>query len=698
MRTTTPLKKLTLANRGFTLIEMSIVIMLLGIAVAAFAPLYKLYQQKKAADITEKNISFVAGSIGGFRGVNGRYPCPASLTALRGDPNYGREDCTGPTTAPGTFDPVRGIWVERSLRSINYTSPFAGPQAPGFPVVRVGFVPFRHLNMREDQAYDGYGGRILYVVTEHLTNDVTFRPNEGGIEILDENNASAINPPRSAHFLVLSAGENQGGAYKANGIRLACPAGREALNCDAPVNSSYRFAPMAMQGTANQFDDIISYFTQSQIPLWQMSSNPLAVRGSIHQKPGGEVGVGFLVNNPGLDKKGDFQNTALRAQDNPATAGIQEGHILSNVLCQDNTNNDCFATSLIAGQIAAPRTGGLKCPEDDPDGVGQYMIGISNNVPDCRDEMIVKCQPGFIITGINGDGTLQCNTPPMKGCPDEDVPVCGVIVTLTAGPHGTIRTVTGGSGVSQTFMCNNGAWVSQGMNGSCNCTAGPVTSTVACGTGYTGTATRTCDIQCPQGVGPCNTDTSTCTCVGGTETENLSCASGFSGSITRTRSLDCMTNTWSSWAETNTCVCTPQDTQSTRPCTAPFTGTVTQDHHFICPDGIWQDDPEDTSGCVCTETKKVQDDPCPAPQIGIIKNEYTTHCPNGNVTVAELSRTCADPPPVVCKRVIASSALSSFTSAGPSVGSNCTCGSTPPLRLCHEGAGASLVVYRCSCE
>jgi prepilin-type N-terminal cleavage/methylation domain-containing protein len=79
--------------RGFTLIEMAIVIMIIGLLVASLMPLYGLYQKQQEISNTEVNVTVAISAIGTFRSLHGRYPCPASLTQDRNDPLYGREDC-----------------------------------------------------------------------------------------------------------------------------------------------------------------------------------------------------------------------------------------------------------------------------------------------------------------------------------------------------------------------------------------------------------------------------------------------------------------------------------------------------------------------------------------------------------------------------------------------------------------------------
>src|SRR5690606_810771 len=86
------------------------------------------------------------------------------------------------------------------------------------------------------------GNRIQYVVTERLTVPDRFDVATGGVEIVNQTGASAIDPPSSAHFFVMSFGENAQGAHTRDGRMLECEVNdSEGENCDltcfVPVGS-----------------------------------------------------------------------------------------------------------------------------------------------------------------------------------------------------------------------------------------------------------------------------------------------------------------------------------------------------------------------------------------------------------------------------------------------------------------------------
>lgn len=711
------------SGAGFTLLEMAIVVLIFGVALAAFAPAYKLYLTQQEQEKTQSNIEYITSAIGNFRSVNGAYPCPASLTETRTDATYGRQKCAvDASIAPGNPDGPLGQWVEESTRTLDYADPFTAgyPMQTAVPArVRVGFIPFRQLNLDEKIAYDSYGNRMMYVVTEHLTNPDTFSPTGGGINIIDAAGQSVVTPDSSAHFFVFSYGKDGNGAYSKDGTRLPCPAGLEQENCDqgtAP-QATYRVAEANIAGGAGAYDDVVSYFTQSDVPLWQVS---VTDRFAIHDKLGGEVGLGYEPTT-GLSKKLDITG-ALRAQDDPVTVddgnaanGDEiEGKIMSAEMCPStgSTNGDCFATTKIAGNIADP-TGGMECPTDDTTGTtGAYLIGIQNGEPVCGD-IEVKCGTGRNVIGINADGTLSCSGPPPPtppGCSTETVSICAANdATLLAGPDGAQRTVSTGETRITYYQCIGGAWTRVGREGTCECTAGTRNIDFPCdrfNTGFTGTYTETCTTVCPGTIETCtNNFEAVCNCVGDREEEVYPCPPGQSGNITYGRDFVCDTPTTGHWTDiTRSDTCTacvaPAPTDREVSCDGGLTGTKWQVNTFDCATGTWSgwvDDPS-RNYCTCTPSVTTQHDPCPTPlDVGYVINEYTVTCPGATTTVRELpGGTCAPPPPVICSWVSIGSERLETSRIGNRLGdSPCTCGQRAQ---CWRSSGSGYFISTCSCE
>lgn len=697
-------------SNGFTLIEMAIVMIILGAAVAAFSGVYQVYLKEQAERKTQANIAIISEAIGAFRGINGRYPLPASLTAQRGDITYGREpvaaelpllaainpnNCLNDNTAGS---PVR-ICVSRSIpaRTLAYTDPYTGAALPNTsrPRVLVGAVPFRHLNMDENQSYDGYNNRILYVVTEHLAFDTTFDARQGGIEIQDESTASVVSEGGiggTAHFLVLAAGEDGNGAYTRSGTQNPCGGGGlDDENCDVEDEAVYVQTNRRTARGAMHYDDVISYFTQSEVPLWQLSSDPNA-QGDMHQKPTGNVGFAIpLTSFAGTAKA--VVSGVVRADDDPdPTSPGVEGEFMVGTVGIDNTTR--FTPSLIAG---AP-TPAMTCP------AGQYAYAVRGGALQCAAVLDSLCPPGQVVRGVNAQGQMVCSTTP---CGAQTLTICGSSVTLAAGSSGSTQNITAGANYRATYLCSNGTWVRQSQSGNCTCTPSTtVTNGLSCGTGFSGTMTRTCTVNCPAGNTTCTNNRSACVCVGAPQNRIPTCPSGFASNVAQqTRNFDCTASppAWGPWLPpfnpATDCVCQPQaPSLETIACPGALTGNQTRFWTFNCPAGTWTATPWNTSACVCNPTSWTQDDPCPAGQIGAITNTYTVNCPSGTTTVSLVANTCAPPPPV--QYYWKSSATPSFSPSRQGVAYGATCspsGSVSPT--CYSGTAGNYQIYApCVCQ
>jgi type II secretory pathway pseudopilin PulG len=585
---------------GFTVMEMAIVCILVGLVLAAISPLYGQYLRKQRIEKTELALTEIKDAIGSFRTINGRYPCPASLTEERNETNYGREACDNENpgldnnfnTLPGNC--VAGICIESSIRAtpVTFINPLTDMPVTAIPRVRVGFVPFRNINIDEDKAYDGYGSRILYVVTENLAYSKSFTAGGGGIELRNELGNSVINAPGTAHFLILSAGENEVGAYKESDVRIGCPQGSlESENCSPAISSIYLASQISNTGNpASHYDDVLSYFTQHEIPLWQYSSAPLA-SDHIHQKPGGEVGFGIDSVLP-VQKRGHVSGK-IRAQDDPGTPAVAEGRFLLEEIC-DAGGTNCFRPEVIDGVIG---TGGdIVCPP------GEFVYAIANSQAQCVSEVVLKCPKDKFMTGISG-GTILCgDPPPPPGCPKKDVEVCTKPFRLPFGQPGDIREIGDCYG-KQTFACIEQEWTPVGPPPVCGCTDGSNTITVPCPFGYEGSGrVVTTTIQCD----PCNVKTETtvdeCVCVGATDTRTDSCPDGHTGNgISMEREWRCTPppGRWGPWKEkSRDCKCSAEERTLNEPCPPGMKGgPIVIKERFNCTTLKWDELSRDQSSC-----------------------------------------------------------------------------------------------------
>ncbi len=383
-------KKILRCSDGYSLLEMAIVLVIFGLISVAALQVYVLY--KKDAQIEQTNISLLRAknAIGDFRKMYGRYPCPARVDAVRGDSDYGYEKID-----PVTHDcqaVAGGVFVSTSNNS-----------ALSNRDVFIGILPFRQLNLPEKLVSDGYKNRLGYAVTGLLANDITYSDDLGGISIIDHNDNDAINPPDSAHFIVLSYNQDDAGAVTQNGIiSNPCPAATpETENCDN--DSTFR---VGLKQT--DFDDILEYTVSSDIQQWQLSNVDY---NNIHLRRANSIAVGINeTSNTSGFSEAEIKNSGalgmIRAEKTSATSS--DGKFLSSNIC-DESGTECFPANLIGGQTP---TGGMYCPS------GEFLVGIDSGSPICNDEITFSCPNGDFVSGFNSNGELICSSQPPVRCDD----------------------------------------------------------------------------------------------------------------------------------------------------------------------------------------------------------------------------------------------------------------------------------------
>jgi prepilin-type N-terminal cleavage/methylation domain-containing protein len=136
------------STRGFTLIELAVVIALVGLAVATTASLAIPIIESSKRIQTEEKIRMISRAIAEYVAVSSSVPCPAQPNIAATDPPYGYSIGTG---AAGATMPPGGC-----------------QNSAGTDVFR-GIVPFRTLNLPEDMVRDGWGNYFIYAVSRNYT-------------------------------------------------------------------------------------------------------------------------------------------------------------------------------------------------------------------------------------------------------------------------------------------------------------------------------------------------------------------------------------------------------------------------------------------------------------------------------------------------------------------------------------------------
>jgi prepilin-type N-terminal cleavage/methylation domain-containing protein len=385
---------------GYTLIELAVVIIILGLLIAPAFGLYGLYMKNQRNQQTESAMQSAQNAIGGFRSLYGRYPCPAPANAVPGSAEYGYEDCTA--TAPGV------------------TTATSANVALANRDVLIGSLPFRQLNMQEPDSIDGYGTRLSYAVTRSLTDSATFDTQNGGISVVDINDSSLVTPPDSAHFIIISAGPSDVGARTREGVQTEpCPgAGPEAENCNG--DSVFRVSSLRAD-----FDDQVAYNMPVAPQMWQYA---VADPSDIHLVSANSIALGVGVAAVTFDSSAVFADIREQVAGDAVIRASSGGAFMSTRVC-NYAGDFCFPPDTISGQNVEGE--GLSCPP------GQFMIAIENNMPICRPEIWFSCPAGEFVAGINSSGNLICDTMPPPACASASMTTaCGSVSLIPAALSG----------------------------------------------------------------------------------------------------------------------------------------------------------------------------------------------------------------------------------------------------------------------
>jgi type II secretory pathway pseudopilin PulG len=432
-------------EKGYTVLEMAVVIGVTGMILASAASAWRLYSQTGAHSDTTTNLDQATAALDDYLVRLGRLPCPARLDLPRTDPNYGMEGQCDPTqtaainpanpypTAINPGDCKGGICLEKSLRT--------DPRPAGIPVavswppaVRRGMLPFRILNLPEELAYDGYHTRLQYAVTEPLAVSSTYNETYGGIQVNDSNNAPLFNLAKTgARYLVFSSGKDSKGAYNKMGSLIA-PCDMQTVdgeNCNTSSTNTtaiYRLGQTATAAGAQHFDDVMKFYSTNNAPLWRPTS-PL---------------VGDITDM--LDAK-DSTAGAFAIGRNPVKYTLEvkdkvhaDGNLDVSELCDNSDATkygaNCFLPSKIGGQDAY-----MDCTTnpDITNPAMKYATGVyggtHKGTTSCTSSPVpAVCPDGQFVTSIDNAGKITCSTGP--GCPSITVNQCSgvaIVIPTTVG-------------------------------------------------------------------------------------------------------------------------------------------------------------------------------------------------------------------------------------------------------------------------
>ena len=146
-------------SHGFSLLEMSLVLAIMGTVTGLSLPLLIEHQEQKKIRTTQERLNHIKIATGIYVARYKHLPCPAS-TAKSGTP--------------------------RTCQSSNMSS-------------GMGYVPFKTLGLSEKMAVDGYGHPVRYAIDTNATKDSAYKSDNppstlhiesmDGVNLLDPNKA-----------------------------------------------------------------------------------------------------------------------------------------------------------------------------------------------------------------------------------------------------------------------------------------------------------------------------------------------------------------------------------------------------------------------------------------------------------------------------------------------------------------------------
>lgn len=420
-------KKAKKADRGFTLIEVAIGLMLLGLLLVSLAQLYKVQKVDKEIIASRNNLSVINSALDKFVTKTGRYPLPALHNIPAGGLDFGREFTGSPGSIPNCTIANTTLCRTPGYKDINPVDTVLDP-------VLIGDLPFATLGLPKKFALDASKNRFTYAVTESLTSAATFNEDAGVIKVIDSTGAYHSGTAIDQHYVVVSHGRNQRGAFALNGMMsVPCTgAGKDIDNCnnDATFNSNFEWTPPPdpeyvrkssfVPGSA-YFDDFLVFDKSIGGDTWNKISSGgtqrIFTRASTAQVrigPGSGIPVAKLDVMGTTGKPGNVKALQVNTNRLCRFAGCPAAGAITGLAAPAYPPN-VFTPSIIGGPIntanAQKSGGGIYCGN-------KALTGISNANEQCNYNTfptgvsLTACAvAGTYPAGIDASGNLICVVP-----------------------------------------------------------------------------------------------------------------------------------------------------------------------------------------------------------------------------------------------------------------------------------------------
>ncbi|WP_435641448.1 type II secretion system protein [Micavibrio aeruginosavorus] len=263
-------KKCHSAQSGFTLIEMAISMMIIGLLISGSLHVYQSYKNDLAVREEQKTRERIVSALALFAEKNNRMPCPANPLLTPTDNDFGKENLAGCPAAAGIVQ---------------------------------GMVPVFALDLPFHLAADYFDRKMTYAVTASLTQTGGMT-NAAAIRIVGPNGQE-----RTAPFVLVNHGPDGKGARMllSAAFSSACTgAAADVENCDGDdLFRDVPYATMTDATTANHYDDKVVYSLYAkETSVWVAA--PTGAGMAIANKNDANVGIGITRPEEKLHVAGEI--------------------------------------------------------------------------------------------------------------------------------------------------------------------------------------------------------------------------------------------------------------------------------------------------------------------------------------------------------------------------------------------------------
>ncbi len=235
------------AQSGFSLMELALVLALVAVMMSFGLEGINGFDTVKRIETTEERLEYIQTAIDKYVDDNSAYPCPARLDRRfnnvtgDGDPEFGEASCDT------SF--VTGIASDTVL---------------------VGALPVKALNLPERYASDGWGNKLVYIVSEDVTTGGTGSSGNGVIDIRYGTPGGNLSLTTAGAYMVISHGPEATGATgikSASANSCSLDSTPNSYNCNFSTNVFYDTThDYEVGNTTSFFDDYV---------VWKAADNGL---------------------------------------------------------------------------------------------------------------------------------------------------------------------------------------------------------------------------------------------------------------------------------------------------------------------------------------------------------------------------------------------------------------------------------------